>query len=242
MMRGVGIWAVAVREPEGEIEVRSFPLKSVLTRHRLLRLPVIRGVIALWESLSIGFKALQISANIQLGEDEHGEEEEISKGAWIGAMVALTRAGDRPVLRHPGRSDEPRQGPDRLPAALLARRGSAQNGDLPRVPRSVGKAARPQEGLRVPRRRAQDHRLLRGGTRADTGERRALLAPASAMRNELPADRDGDRDLHVRADRPARLVLARPLADPRGPADRRHLLRGDPLVRSQPQQADGCAG
>ena len=87
MMRGVGIWAVAVREPEGEIEVRSFPLKSVLTRHRLLRLPVIRGVIALWESLSIGFKALQISANIQLGENEHGEEEEISKGAWIGAMV-----------------------------------------------------------------------------------------------------------------------------------------------------------
>jgi len=82
MMRGVGIWAVAVREPEGEIEIRSFPLKSVLRRHRVLRLPIIRGVVALGESLGIGFKALQISADIQLGE-----EEELSRAAWIGAMA-----------------------------------------------------------------------------------------------------------------------------------------------------------
>ncbi|CAB4866647.1 unannotated protein [freshwater metagenome] len=82
MMRGVGIWAVAVREPEGEIEIRSFPLKSVLRRHRALRLPVIRGAVALFESMGIGFKALQISADIQLGE-----EEELSRGAWIGAMI-----------------------------------------------------------------------------------------------------------------------------------------------------------
>lgn len=82
MMRGVGLWAVAVREPEGQIEVRDFPLESKLRRHRLLRLPVIRGVVALWESLAIGFRALQISTDIQLGE-----EEELSRGAWIGAMV-----------------------------------------------------------------------------------------------------------------------------------------------------------
>jgi len=83
MMRGVGVWAVSVRDPEGGIETRSSPLKSVLQRHRILRLPVLRGVIALWESLSIGFKALQISANVALGEDE----EEISTGAWVGAMA-----------------------------------------------------------------------------------------------------------------------------------------------------------
>ena len=82
MMRGVGIWAVAVREPEGEIEIRSFPLKTSIRRHRFLRLPVVRGVTALVESLGLGFKALQISADIQLGE-----EEELSRGAWIGAMV-----------------------------------------------------------------------------------------------------------------------------------------------------------
>jgi uncharacterized protein YqhQ len=99
MMRGVGTWAVAVRRPTpeqlqdgerqpeepalGEIDVTSFPLQSVLRRHRLLRLPVIRGVVALGESLAIGFRALGISANAQLPEDE----QEISGGMWAGTVV-----------------------------------------------------------------------------------------------------------------------------------------------------------
>ncbi len=59
MMRGVSSWAVAVRKPlpdeigeegvnpetgaHGEIEVVSNPLTSVLKKHRLLRLPIVRG-------------------------------------------------------------------------------------------------------------------------------------------------------------------------------------------------------
>jgi uncharacterized protein YqhQ len=82
MMRGVAHWAVAVRKPtpeqlqegerpveeaaEGEIEVSTFPLTSSLQRHRALRLPIVRGVVALWESMAIGFRALGISANAQL--------------------------------------------------------------------------------------------------------------------------------------------------------------------------------
>jgi uncharacterized protein YqhQ len=100
MMRGVSTWAVAVRAPLpeqirpeglgraeaalGEIEVTSFPLVSWTKRHRVLRWPVIRGVVALVESLAIGFKALGISANAQLGE----EEEDISSGMWAGTIVA----------------------------------------------------------------------------------------------------------------------------------------------------------
>jgi uncharacterized protein YqhQ len=99
MMRGISTWAVAVRKPApeqvrsggldaeeaplGEIEVVSHPLTSVLKKHRLLRLPLIRGVVALGESLSIGFKALGISANAQLPE----EEKEISGGVWFGTVV-----------------------------------------------------------------------------------------------------------------------------------------------------------
>src|SRR3954466_1435354 len=99
MMRGVSTWAVAVRKPlpeevsqdgvnpergaHGEIEVTSFPLTSVLKKHRLLRLPIVRGVVALVESLVIGFKALGISANAQLAE----EEEEISGGMWAGTVI-----------------------------------------------------------------------------------------------------------------------------------------------------------
>ena len=60
MMRGVSTWAVAVRKPDGEIDVQSFPLVSWTKRHRALRWPVIRGVVALVESLNIGFKALNI--------------------------------------------------------------------------------------------------------------------------------------------------------------------------------------
>jgi uncharacterized protein YqhQ len=100
MMRGVSTWAVAVRKPlpeevsekgvdpergaHGEIEVTSFPLTSVLKKHRLLRLPIVRGVVALGESLVIGFKALGLSANAQLPE----QDEEISGGMWAFTVLA----------------------------------------------------------------------------------------------------------------------------------------------------------
>jgi uncharacterized protein YqhQ len=83
MMRGVSTWAVAVRKPDEEIDVQSFPLVSWTKRHRVLRWPVIRGVVALVESLKIGFNALNIAANAQLEEDE----EPISRTMWAGTMV-----------------------------------------------------------------------------------------------------------------------------------------------------------
>jgi uncharacterized protein YqhQ len=83
MMRGVSTWAVGVRKPDGEIDVQSFPLVSWTKRHRAFRLPVIRGVVALVESLNIGFKALGMSANAQLPE----EEEPISAAMWFGTVV-----------------------------------------------------------------------------------------------------------------------------------------------------------
>ncbi len=81
MMRGVSVWAVAVRTPEGQIEIESETIKPWARRHRLWRVPVIRGVVALAESMKIGFKALAISANAQLEEDEDGKQEEI--GGWM---------------------------------------------------------------------------------------------------------------------------------------------------------------
>lgn len=102
MMRGVANWAVAVRKPQGEeplgeIEVTSFKLSSPLRRHRVLRLPIVRGVVALGESLAIGFRALGVSANAQLppsegaGEGENGEQggetQEIPAAVWAGTVV-----------------------------------------------------------------------------------------------------------------------------------------------------------
>ena len=91
MMRGVSTWAVAVRNPEGQIELSSEPLVPWAKRHRLWRVPVIRGVVALGESLKIGFRALAISANAQMEEDEHGEREEIGGFVW-GATIVLSMA------------------------------------------------------------------------------------------------------------------------------------------------------
>jgi uncharacterized protein YqhQ len=91
MMRGVSTWAVAVRNPEGQVELSSEPLVPWAKRHRLWRVPVIRGVVALGESLKIGFRALAISANAQMEEDEEGEKEEI--GGWVwGLTIAFSMA------------------------------------------------------------------------------------------------------------------------------------------------------
>ena len=84
MMRGVSTWSVAVRKPDGEIEVTSEPLVSWAKRHRALRWPVVRGVVALGESLRIGFRALQLAANAQLGVEE---PEEIGRMSWVIAVI-----------------------------------------------------------------------------------------------------------------------------------------------------------
>jgi uncharacterized protein YqhQ len=89
MMRGVANWAVAVRTPDEQIEVSCFPLRSALRRHRLLRAPIVRGVVALGESLAVGFRALSLSANAQLAPEERGEEDrqEIPGAVWAGTIV-----------------------------------------------------------------------------------------------------------------------------------------------------------
>lgn len=75
-------------EQLGEIEIKTFPLTSALSRHRSLRIPILRGIVALGGSLAIGFKALGISANAQLPEGEAEEEpQEISAGIWAGTVV-----------------------------------------------------------------------------------------------------------------------------------------------------------
>jgi uncharacterized protein YqhQ len=75
-------------EQLGEIEVSTFELTSALARHRWLRVPVLRGIVALGGSLAIGFRALGISANAQLPAGEAEEEpQEIGAGIWAGTVV-----------------------------------------------------------------------------------------------------------------------------------------------------------
>jgi uncharacterized protein YqhQ len=116
MMRGIRTWSVAVREPTaeqlasgereiptGRIAVHTFPFSSALRRHRLLRLPLVRGVVALGGSMAIGLRALNISANAQIAGPEEARSQDpdgdgdgdgagssgdaLSGAAWAGALV-----------------------------------------------------------------------------------------------------------------------------------------------------------
>jgi len=86
MMRGPSNWAVAVRKPNGQIAEVCRPIESVMKRHWVFRLPIVRGVIALGESLAIGFRALAISANYAAQDPDAKEgdvETEITRGQII---------------------------------------------------------------------------------------------------------------------------------------------------------------
>jgi uncharacterized protein YqhQ len=88
MMRGRRTIALACRKPNGEIYRYREPLRSPLVRSRFARLPFVRGVVVLWESLNYGIRMLMRSAEVQLDE-----EEQLGKGGNTLIMgVALAGA------------------------------------------------------------------------------------------------------------------------------------------------------
>jgi len=102
MMRSEDSWAVAVRAPSGEIVIRKEPWRSIGSRFRLLKLPVLRGAVILIETLVLGVKALNFSAETASAdqpriEDKQGNAPEQSKekeGFWkaltLGGTVAFS--------------------------------------------------------------------------------------------------------------------------------------------------------
>jgi uncharacterized protein YqhQ len=131
MMRGVANWALAVRKPTaaqlrephrsmeeaalGEIEIRAFALDSALRRHRILRLPILRGVVALGGSLAIGFRALELSANAQLPPEERPPEERASEGRASEGLGA-----DQGAPGDPAGGEEERASEGEIPRVLWA--------------------------------------------------------------------------------------------------------------------------
>src|SRR5262245_27908502 len=92
MMRSPSSWAVAVRKPDGKIAQVVNEIASPMAKRRIWRLPVIRGVIALGESLAIGFRALAISANYAAAgqnadADSTEEEQEVSTELSRGQLI-----------------------------------------------------------------------------------------------------------------------------------------------------------
>jgi uncharacterized protein YqhQ len=88
MMRAPRSMAIAVRRPSGEIVVRKDVVIPLSERFPVVKLPVVRGAVALFSSLITGIKALNFSANEAMAEEEEGKEkEELSSWAMAGTMA-----------------------------------------------------------------------------------------------------------------------------------------------------------
>lgn len=80
MMRGKEKIAWAVRKPSGEVVVESYPFVSITKRIKVLGLPIIRGLVGLFESMKWGYKALSRSADIAIEEEGYVNTEKSSAG------------------------------------------------------------------------------------------------------------------------------------------------------------------
>jgi uncharacterized protein YqhQ len=69
LMRGKKTSAVAMRAPDGSITTK-VELLGGIYKSRIAKIPFLRGLILLWDSLGLGMRALTDSANLQSGEDE----------------------------------------------------------------------------------------------------------------------------------------------------------------------------
>ena len=77
MMRGFGKVATAVREPDGNINVQVKNISSITERYPILKLPLLRGAVALFESLILGMKSLSFSAQAAGEDDEQLSDKEL---------------------------------------------------------------------------------------------------------------------------------------------------------------------
>ncbi len=100
MMRGATSWAVAARRPSGEIHLERHPVSDFPQRHPLFRKPMFRGMYALVDAMTIGTRALTISANQQLTEEERASGKAMGGGSlafalvlFVGIFIVLPNAG-----------------------------------------------------------------------------------------------------------------------------------------------------
>ena len=91
MMRGKYNWAVAVRQPDGSIYTEEHDLASGKEKNSWMYWPIIRGCRAFVESLGLGYKALNISADHAYDWDE--EDEDSDSATWAAAKSAICSDG-----------------------------------------------------------------------------------------------------------------------------------------------------
>lgn len=96
MMKSPWAWALAVRLPTGKLHVERHEEPALSQRYPWARLPLIRGVVALWDALSVSYRALARSAQLV------GGEEEMPKGALWGTVAVSLLLGIALFIVLPG--------------------------------------------------------------------------------------------------------------------------------------------
>lgn len=91
MMRAPNAWSVAVRQPSGAIVAKREELSRLTERRKLARVPLVRGILVLGESLSLGYKSLSWSAQQALEEEE--EELTSTQIGWTMVIAFLFFGG-----------------------------------------------------------------------------------------------------------------------------------------------------
>lgn len=102
MMRSPNFWGMAVRNPEGEMEIQADRFRSVTRRSKVFRLPIIRGFLSLGETLWLGMKLLTSSTNIALGEEEDLSTKEVAITFLFAMLLGLGLFLIAPVLATKG--------------------------------------------------------------------------------------------------------------------------------------------
>jgi uncharacterized protein YqhQ len=86
MMRSLTGYSVAVRQPDGGVAIKQDKLVSIAKKYPFLKFPVLRGSVVLIQSLILGMRALNYSANVAVPTEE-GDEKEMSNWAVAGSML-----------------------------------------------------------------------------------------------------------------------------------------------------------
>src|SRR5579885_1664837 len=86
MMRGRTSVAMALRRIDGSIYLYEEPLPPRLYQNKLLRLPLLRGMFLLWETLVLGSRLMSLSGNVAMGDFD--------------ASTPPASEGDQPAVRH----------------------------------------------------------------------------------------------------------------------------------------------
>jgi len=88
MIRSKNHLVICVRQPNNEIATKTETLHSLSEKYRFLKVPFLRGILALFETLYSGIKGIYFSANAAFGEDE--VEEELLSSKEIAVVVAVS--------------------------------------------------------------------------------------------------------------------------------------------------------